>query len=38
MTLWEGLEQIDKATQKMTEANQLTIESVMNAFLFTWQH
>lgn len=37
MTYEEGLKQIDKATQKITEANQLTIESVMNAFLFTWQ-
>ncbi|WP_228552396.1 CBO0543 family protein [Gracilibacillus salitolerans] len=37
MTYQEGLDQIDKATQKMTEANQLTIESVMDAFLFTWQ-
>ncbi len=37
MTYQEGLNQVDKATQKMTEANQLTIESVMDAFLFTWQ-
>lgn len=37
MTYEEGLNQIDKATQKLTEATQLTIESVMNAFLFTWQ-
>ncbi|MGM0901803.1 MAG: CBO0543 family protein [Bacillota bacterium] len=37
MTYQEGLNQIDKATQKITEANQLTIDSVMNAFLFTWQ-
>lgn len=37
MTYEEGLNQIDKATQKITEATQLTIESIMNAFLFTWQ-
>lgn len=37
MTYQEGLNQIEKATQKITEANQLTIESLMNAFLFTWQ-
>lgn len=37
MTYQEGLNQIDKATRKITESNQLTIESVMNAFLFTWQ-
>jgi hypothetical protein len=37
MTYQEGLNQIDKATQKMTEANQLIVESIMNAFLFTWQ-
>ena len=37
MTYQEGLNQIDKATQKITEANQLIIDSIMNAFLFTWQ-
>lgn len=37
MNYEEGLKQIDKAIQKITEANQLTIETVMNAFLFTWQ-
>lgn len=37
MTYQEGLNQIDKATQKISEANQLTTDSVMNAFLFTWQ-
>ncbi|WP_231889839.1 CBO0543 family protein [Oceanobacillus sp. Castelsardo] len=37
MTYQDGLNQIDKATQKITEANHLTVEAVMNAFLFTWQ-
>jgi hypothetical protein len=37
MTYQEGLNQIDKAIQKINEANKLTVESVMNAFLFTWQ-
>jgi hypothetical protein len=37
MTYLEGLNQIDKVTQKITEANQLTVEAIMNAFLFTWQ-
>ncbi|HWO77415.1 MAG TPA: CBO0543 family protein [Bacillus sp. (in: firmicutes)] len=37
MTYQQGLNQIEKAVQKITEANQLTVESVMNAFLFTWQ-
>lgn len=37
MTFQEGLDQIDKASQKIAEANQLTVESIMNAFLFTWQ-
>lgn len=37
MTYQEGLEQIDKATQTITEANQLIVETIMNAFLFTWQ-
>ncbi|WP_144553216.1 CBO0543 family protein [Bacillus sp. X1(2014)] len=37
MTYQEGLNQIDRATQKITEANQLIIEAIMNAFLFTWQ-
>jgi hypothetical protein len=37
VTYKQGLSQIDKATQKIIEANQLTLDSVMNAFLFTWQ-
>jgi len=37
MTYQEGLDQIDKATQKISDATQLTIEAVMDAFLFTWQ-
>lgn len=37
MNYQEGLNQIDKATLKISEANDLTIDSVMNAFLFTWQ-
>ncbi|WHY69508.1 CBO0543 family protein [Neobacillus sp. SuZ13] len=37
MTYQEGLNQVDKATQKITEANQLIVEAIMNAFLFTWQ-
>jgi hypothetical protein len=37
VTYQEGLDQVDQATQKITEANQLTIEAVMDAFLFTWQ-
>jgi hypothetical protein len=35
MTIQEGLIQIDKATEKISEANQLTFDSIMNAFLFT---
>jgi hypothetical protein len=37
VTYQEGLEQIDKATQQITEANRLVSEVIMNAFLFTWQ-
>jgi hypothetical protein len=37
MTFQEGLEQIDKASDKIVEANQLTIDAIMSAFLFTWQ-
>ncbi|WP_251028010.1 CBO0543 family protein [Bacillus sp. ISL-77] len=37
MTYQEGLKQIDKATQQITEANRLVVEAIMNAFLFTWQ-
>lgn len=37
MTYQEGLDQIDKATQKISDATQLTIEAVMDTFLFTWQ-
>ncbi|KGM44997.1 hypothetical protein P9D43_03225 [Neobacillus niacini] len=37
MTYQEGLKQVDKATKLLNEANQLIVESVMNAFLFTWQ-
>jgi hypothetical protein len=37
LTYQDGLHQIEKATNKIFEANQLTIESVKDAFLFTWQ-
>jgi hypothetical protein len=37
MTLKEGLTQIDKSSQKITEANQLIVEAVTEAFMFTWQ-
>lgn len=37
MTYREGLDQIDKVTQMIAEANELTIEAVMNTFLLTWQ-
>ncbi|MEH7156342.1 CBO0543 family protein [Neobacillus drentensis] len=37
MTYQEGLNQIDKATQQLTDANKLVVEAIMNAFLFTWQ-
>ncbi|MEW9670214.1 CBO0543 family protein [Ammoniphilus sp. 3BR4] len=37
MTYQEGLNQVDEATQKITEANELVVEAIMNAFLFTWQ-
>ncbi|WHY03096.1 CBO0543 family protein [Neobacillus sp. DY30] len=36
MTYQEGLKQVDKATKLINEANQLIVESVMSAFLFTW--
>ena len=37
MTYQEGLNQIDKATQMLIEANQLVVDAIMNAFIFTWQ-
>lgn len=37
ITYQDGLDQIDKATQKISDATQITIEAMMNAFLFTWQ-
>lgn len=37
MTYQEGLNQIDKATQKISEAHQLIVDAIMNAILFTWQ-
>jgi hypothetical protein len=37
MTYQEGLNQIDKATQQIMEANNLIVEAVLNSFLFTWQ-
>jgi hypothetical protein len=37
MTIKEGLAQIDKSSQKITEANQLIVEAVTEAFMFTWQ-
>lgn len=35
MTFQDGLKQIDQATQKILEANQLIVEAVLKAFLFT---
>ena len=37
MNYQEGLKQIDKATQKIIEANHLIVEAVLNVFIFTWQ-
>jgi hypothetical protein len=37
MNYQEGLNQIDKANQKITDANHLIYETGMKAFLFTWQ-
>ncbi|WP_205683874.1 CBO0543 family protein [Brevibacillus migulae] len=37
MTYQEGLDQIDRATQRLTEANQMVVDAIINAFLFTWQ-
>ena len=37
MTYQDGLEQVDKATQKLTESNQLYVEAIMNGLLFSWQ-
>lgn len=37
MTYQEGLIQIDKATNQISEANHLIVEAVMNAFFLTWQ-
>ncbi|WP_394237061.1 hypothetical protein [Niallia oryzisoli] len=37
MTYQEGLNLIDEATQKITEAKQSIVDAIMNAFLFTWQ-
>lgn len=37
MNYQEGLKQIDKATKQISEANNLIVEAVMNAFLYTWQ-
>lgn len=37
MNYQDGLKQIDKSTKMISDANHLTIEAVMNAFLFTWQ-
>jgi hypothetical protein len=37
LTYEEGLKQIDRANQKLAEANDLIVEAIMDAFLFTWQ-
>jgi hypothetical protein len=37
MTFQEGLNQVNKATQKVIEANQMVTDAIMNAFLFSWQ-
>jgi hypothetical protein len=37
MTFQEGLDQVGVATKRIADANQLIVEAVMNAFLFTWQ-
>ncbi|MGG3805647.1 CBO0543 family protein [Metabacillus fastidiosus] len=37
MTFQEGLNQVDKATQKIVEGNQIVTDTIMNTFLFTWQ-
>lgn len=37
MTYQEALEQMDKATQQLTESNQLVVEAIMKGFLFSWQ-
>lgn len=37
LTYQEGLKQIDKANQMITEANDLIVKAVMEGFLFTWQ-
>ena len=37
MTYQEGLNLVDKASQKLVEANQMVVDSIMNAFIFTWR-
>ncbi|MEW9673622.1 hypothetical protein [Ammoniphilus sp. 3BR4] len=37
MTFQEGLNQVDKAGQKVVEANQMITDAVIQAFLFTWK-
>jgi hypothetical protein len=37
MNFEEGLKQVDKASEKIVEANQMVTDAIMNAFLFTWQ-
>lgn len=37
MTYQEGLDQINRATKMITNANDLIVEAVMDSFLFTWQ-
>jgi hypothetical protein len=37
MTFQEGLKQVEKATHKIVEANNMITEATMDAFLFTWK-
>lgn len=37
MTFQEGLNQVNKANEKIVEANRLIVDAAMNDFLFSWQ-
>ena len=37
MTVKEGIEQSNRATEKIIEVNHLMTEAVVNSFMFTWQ-
>ncbi|MFD0697593.1 CBO0543 family protein [Paenibacillus sp. GCM10027628] len=37
MTIEEGIQRVDEASQKMVEANTLINDAIMNSFLFTWR-